>query len=120
MRSGAAIEFRYYGVTGLAVRELLVASHILPWSSHTAERLNVRNGLSLSRLHDAAFDCGLIAFDDSLCLLLSPHLKSQLPKRAVAEAFGAYEGCQLNLPNDAVLPELGFLTTHRTMIFKVA
>ena len=54
------------GVTGLAVRELLVASHILPWGAHPAERLNVRNGLSLSRLHDAAFDSGLIAFDEAL------------------------------------------------------
>jgi hypothetical protein len=33
------------GVTGLPVRELLVASHILPWSSHEVERLNVRNGI---------------------------------------------------------------------------
>jgi hypothetical protein len=44
------------GVTGLTERALLVASHILPWDAHPAERLNVRNGLSLSRLHDAAFD----------------------------------------------------------------
>jgi putative restriction endonuclease len=44
------------GVTGLAVRDLLVASHILPWGSHPTERLNIRNGLCLSRLHDAAFD----------------------------------------------------------------
>src|SRR4029077_3782238 len=51
-------------VTGLAVRQLLVASHILPWATHPEHRLDVRNGLSLSRLHDAAFDCGLIAFDD--------------------------------------------------------
>src|ERR1039458_4539861 len=53
------------GVTQLAVRDLLVASHILPWGSHPAERLNVRNGICLSRLHDAAFDRGLIAFDRS-------------------------------------------------------
>src|SRR5882757_7937423 len=59
------------GVTGLAVRELLIASHILPWGTHVAERLNVRNGLSLSRLHDAAFDIGLITFDDDLRLKLS-------------------------------------------------
>jgi len=41
------------GIPGLAVRPLLIASLILPWSSHPTERLNVRNGLSLTRLHDA-------------------------------------------------------------------
>lgn len=108
------------GVTGLPVRELLVASHILPWGSHPAERLNVRNGLSLSRLHDAAFDRGLIAFDDSLRLMLSPRLKAELPQRAVAESFGTYAGEPLNLPSDAALPELAFLSEHRIKIFRKA
>lgn len=106
------------GVTGLAVRELLVASHILPWGAHPAERLNVRNGLSLSRLHDAAFDRGLIAFDDTLRLLLSPRLKAELSQRAVSESFGAYAGQPLCLPNDAALPELSFLSEHRAKIFR--
>jgi putative restriction endonuclease len=101
------------GITQLAVRELLIASHILPWGTHEAERLDVRNGLSLSRLHDAAFDRGLIAFDDSFQLLLSPRLKTELPQRAVAENFGAYEGEPLHLPDDAVLPDLKFLAEHR-------
>jgi len=46
------------------ISDLLVASHILPWSTHESERLNVRNGICINRLHDAAFDQGLIAFDD--------------------------------------------------------
>ncbi|MEN9576238.1 MAG: hypothetical protein RL514_4093 [Verrucomicrobiota bacterium] len=106
------------GVTGLAVRELLVASHILPWGAHPAERLNVRNGLSLSRLHDAAFDRGLIAFDDTLRLLLSPHLKAELSQRAVAESFGAYESQPLCLPDDAALPDFAFLSLHRATMFR--
>ena len=105
------------GVTELAIRELLVASHILPWGSHVAERLNVRNGLCLSRLHDAAFDLGLISFDDNFRLLLSPRLKVELPQRSVAENFGAYEGETLRLPGDSALPELAFLAQHRTSIF---
>jgi putative restriction endonuclease len=39
-------------ITGINVRELLVASHILPWGKFPAERLNPQNGLCLSRLHD--------------------------------------------------------------------
>lgn len=105
-------------VTGLAVRELLVASHILPWGSHPKHRLDVRNGLSLSRLHDAAFDCGLIAFDDGLRMLLSPRLKGELPRRAVAENFGAYAGQTLNFPDDSILPELAFLREHHVKKFR--
>ncbi len=102
------------GVTGLAIRELLIASHILPWGSHPEERLNVRNGLSLSRLHDAAFDRGLISFDDNLRLLLSPRLKGALEQKSLADNFAAYEGEPLRLPDDAALPEIEFLSDHRS------
>ena len=105
------------GVTALAVRELLIASHILPWGTHPAERLNVRNGLCLSRLHDAAFDRGLITFDDDLRLVLSPRLSDALPQRAVAENFGAYAGQRLCILDDAALPEAAFLAEHRATIF---
>lgn len=105
------------GVTELAVRELLIASHILPWGTHAAERLNVRNGLCLSRLHDAAFDRGLIAFDDQFRLLLSPRLKAELPQRSVAENFGAYAGEPLRFPDDAAPPELAFISQHRATVF---
>src|SRR5690349_16107877 len=76
------------GVTQLAIRELLIASHILPWGTHPNERWNVRNGLALSRLHDVAFDRVLITFDDELKLQLSPRLKKELPQHAVAVNFG--------------------------------
>jgi putative restriction endonuclease len=75
------------GVTQLAVRELLVASHILPWGEYPRERLNKRNGLCLSRLHDAAFDRGLVSFDQNLRLVLSPRLRSELTQRPIAENF---------------------------------
>jgi putative restriction endonuclease len=107
-------------ITGLNVRDLLIASHILPWGMYPEERLNVRNGLSLSRLHDAAFDRGLIAFDSNLRLLLSPQLKPQLEQRCVAENFAAYAGEMLDVPDDAALPDAGFLSIHRQTIFQAA
>src|SRR5690606_31017441 len=106
------------GVTALALRELLVASHILPWKDAEAERLNVRNGLCLSRLHDAAFDSGLIAFDENLRLVLSPRLKAELPQKSVKENFGVYAGQPLGLPVDAVLPDPKFLAEHFATTFK--
>lgn len=100
-------------LTGLPVRELLVASHILPWSEHAAERLNVSNGISLNRLHDSAFDRHLVSFDDELRLVLSPKLKSLLPAESIAYHFESFEGKALILPNDGILPDLSFLSIHR-------
>lgn len=101
------------GVTKLGVRELLIASHILPWGSHATERLNVRNGLCLSRLHDAAFDRGLITFDDELRLILSKRLKAELPQTCINDNFVKHEGETLSLPEDAVTPDIAFLAEHR-------
>ena len=107
------------GITGLPVRELLIASHILPWRDHEAERLNVRNGICLNRLHDAAFDQGLIGFDDELRMMLSTRLKSYLPQESVVIHFEAYERNILHFPNDATAPEITFIKKHRTR-FKIA
>jgi putative restriction endonuclease len=106
------------GVTQLDIRDLLVASHILPWGAHAEERLNVRNGLCLSRLHDAAFDQYLISFDEKLRLMLSPQIKQSVSQQVVAQNFGAYEGKALFLPDDAALPDLEFLAEHRARIRK--
>jgi len=108
------------GICGLAIRELLIASHILPWRTHAAERLNVRNGLCLSRLHDTAFDRGFIAFDDNFRLLLSPQLKAELSQRSIADNFGTYAGEPLCFPDDAAPPELAFISQHRAKIFRKA
>lgn len=106
------------GITKLSIRELLIASHILPWGKHPTERLNVRNGLCLSRLHDAAFDRGLITFDDDLRLVLSPRLKRELAQPALVTNFGTYAGESLHLPDDATPPEPSFLAEHRRVVFK--
>ena len=47
-------------ITGISEPELLVASHIVPWSVDKAVRLDPRNGICLNALHDRAFDKGLI------------------------------------------------------------
>jgi len=100
-------------LTGLPVRELLVASHIMPWSGHAVERLNVKNGISLNRLHDSAFDRHLISFDDELRLVLSAKLKLLLPAESIAYHFESFEGKALSLPNDGIPPDLSFLSGHR-------
>lgn len=54
-------------VTGLAVPELLRASHIKPWAACESdnERLDVFNGLLLAPHLDALFDGGWVSFADN-------------------------------------------------------
>ncbi|WP_416914345.1 HNH endonuclease [Seohaeicola sp.] len=63
-------------LTGIDDTPLLRASHIIPWKdcATDAERLDVHNGFLLSALWDAAFDRGLISFDDAGHPLFSPAL----------------------------------------------
>ncbi len=63
-------------LTGITDTALLRASHIVPWKECTgdAERLDVYNGLLLSALWDAAFDRGLVTFDDEGRPQFSPSL----------------------------------------------
>lgn len=53
-------------IAGLAVPELLRASHIKPWADceTDAERLDVFNGIPLAPQLDAAFDRGFITVGD--------------------------------------------------------
>ena len=63
-------------VTGLAVPELLRASHIKPWAdcASDSERLDVFNGLLLAPNLDAAFDRGFITFADNGGMVVSNRL----------------------------------------------
>jgi hypothetical protein len=68
-------------LTGITDPALLRASHILPWADCTdAQRLDVHNGLLLSALWDAAFDCGLVSFADDGTVLLGPQLSETARK----------------------------------------
>jgi predicted restriction endonuclease len=62
-------------VTGCKETRVLRASHIKPWADSTnKERLDRYNGLLLNPNLDAAFDCGLITFDDDGRIRLSSKL----------------------------------------------
>jgi putative restriction endonuclease len=67
---------RQCAITGLAVPELLRASHIKPWADceTDAERLDVFNGLLLAPNVDAAFDGGFITVADDGSMVVSPLL----------------------------------------------
>lgn len=66
-------------VTGLAVPELLRASHIKPWAKCASdnERLDVFNGLLLAPHIDALFDGGWISFADHGGVMVSKALNAK-------------------------------------------
>ena len=102
-------------VTRLAEPQLLVASHIIPWSQAPEMRLNPRNGIALNALHDKAFDRGLITFDDDFRLRISPALEPHDSEFAEL-AFQAREGTQLAIP-DKFAPSEVALEYHRKHVF---
>jgi len=113
---------RAYGVrcciTGIPVPGLLVASHIKPWRDFPNERLNPRNGLCLSSLHDAAFDAGLITLDEKLAVVLSKGLREYFPQPVLEENFVPFEGKPIRLPDKLAEPQVEFLSYHRESIFR--
>lgn len=103
-------------VTGLAVPEILRASHIIPWAQDETNRLNPENGICLSATYDAAFDRNLISFDCDYRLILSPALLRHADGEAFEQTFLSYEGRSLSLP-EKFLPSQDFLGKHRKKLF---
>lgn len=52
-------------LTGVKEKELLVASHIIPWSGKIETRLSPHNGLCLSVLYDSLFDKGYFTINEA-------------------------------------------------------
>jgi hypothetical protein len=58
--------------------DLLIASHIKPWSeSSNEEKLDPYNGLLLLPNYDKLFDKHLISFDDDGRIIISPQIKKE-------------------------------------------
>ncbi|MEO5673641.1 MAG: HNH endonuclease [Chitinophagales bacterium] len=101
-------------ITGISNPELLIASHILPWSFDEKNRLNPMNGLALNALHDRAFDNHLITVDaDTYKIKVSSKLKTKNAVKSIQQNFLKYEGKEIFLP-DKFLPEKQFLRVHNS------
>jgi putative restriction endonuclease len=103
-------------LTGIDLSELLVASHIVPWSESEKERLNPENGICLSSLYDRAFDQGLISFTNDSYIIFSTRLKENVGKEYYARYFASLENTRLVSPiKYNVNPQ--FFEWHRDCIF---
>lgn len=98
-------------MTGVTNPELLRASHIIPWAKCESddERLNVYNGLLLSSLWDAAFDAGLLTFNDDGDPIVSPHMTT-----AARQALSVDSAVSIPLHDE----HLERLSWHRANIFQ--
>lgn len=106
-------------VTGLPIKSLLVASHIVPWSVDTDNRLNPRNGLCLNALHDRAFDSGLMWIEKGFTIRLSDNLlKEKAGSDEIREWFFSFDGKALLLPNN-FQPDSNLLLKHATSALKL-
>jgi putative restriction endonuclease len=103
-------------ITGLAVTKLLVASHIVPWRIDAANRLNPKNGLCLSMLHDKAFDTGIITIAEDMTISVSPEYAANAD-HFFNSALLAYNGKLIALP-EKFQPHTEFLDYHRQNVFK--
>ena len=99
-------------ITGLAVPELLRASHIKPWAAcdTDAERLDIFNGLLLAPHLDAAFDAGFITIAHHGTVLVSSMLP--LDARTALGLDRSLRVCGLQHAHDRYLP------LHRANTFR--
>ena len=88
--------------------ELLVASHIIPWSNDKDKRLELENGILLCNLHDKLFDKGFITLDEKYNLIISKKLSKNVAK-LLADTF-------FKVPNTNP-PKQEYIQFHRDEIF---
>jgi putative restriction endonuclease len=99
-------------ITGLAVPELLRASHIKPWAdcSSDAERLDIWNGLLLAPHLDAAFDRGFITVQDDGAVTVSPALDA-----AARDTLGLNEPLRVRALHEG---HRTYLPWHQQRVFR--
>lgn len=102
-------------ITGISVPQLLVASHIVPWSIDRKNRLNPSNGLCLNSLHDKAFDAGLITITPDLRIKISEPLKQHDSSRE-NKIFSVYDNHLIHHPQK-FYPSIEFLDYHNQHVF---
>jgi len=104
-------------ISGVSLPQLLIASHIIPWSEAKENRLNPSNGLCLSAIHDKAFDKGLITVMPDYTIRISKKLKENTSNSQQMKLLVAIDKQMIKLP-EKFLPNKDFLSWHNKNIFK--
>jgi putative restriction endonuclease len=103
-------------ITGLSISELLNASHIIPWSVDSDNRINPKNGLCLNVIHDRAFDRGLLTITPDYKVKISPSVKIHPEDNAAITFVQKFDNACIRLP-ERFRPDVDFLKYHNENIF---
>jgi putative restriction endonuclease len=98
-------------ITGIGITELIVASHIAPWSVDKLNRLSPQNGLALNCLHDKAFDRHLITVTEDLKIKISSKFYKHKDVLTIKQNFLDFDGKSLIAPKK-FYPDAEFLRIH--------
>ena len=98
-------------ITGIGIIELIIASHIAPWSEDKLSRLSPQNGLALNSLHDKAFDRHLITVTEDLKIKVSPKFYKYKDVLSIKQNFLDFDGKSLIAPKK-FYPDAEFLKIH--------
>lgn len=102
-------------VTGISIRQCLIASHVIPWSVNEKLRADPTNGLCLTATFDRLFDSGLMTVEQDLTLCFSQEvLRAEC--KPVRELIAAYQGQEIRRPQRFV-PKAQCLEWHRDNVF---
>ena len=103
-------------ISGVSLPQLLIASHIIPWSEAKENRLNPSNGLCLSAIHDRAFDKGLITVMPDYTVRISKELKENVNNSQQMQLLIMSDKQLIKLPEN-FLPNKNFLDWHNKNVF---
>jgi putative restriction endonuclease len=105
-------------ITGLKIPQLLIASHIIPWSNadDKTEKTNPQNGICLNALHDKAFDKGFLTITPDYKVKVSNKLFDIQNDEVTEKWFRNIDDTKIILP-DRFLPKKEFLEYHNNNIF---
>jgi putative restriction endonuclease len=116
----AALMVSYDGkcaISGIAIPELLIASHIIPWKDSEDRRADPTNGILLNALFDKAFDHGWITFDTDDRVLVSSKFSKSLETAELDCSLLEIHGRALRVPN-RFRPDPVAMRHHRESIFR--
>lgn len=89
--------------------ELLVASHIIPWSADKDKRLELCNCILLCNFHNKLFDRGFISLNEDFNIIISKNLS--------VNVVNMLENNSFKMPNKDI-PNFEYLKLHREEIFR--
>ncbi len=103
-------------ISGIDIPDLLLASHIMPWSKNESERLNPENGICLSAFYDRAYDKGYIGINQSHEIMVSSFIQRKNKEPYFSKYFGHLSGRKIILPKK-YYPRKEFLQFHMDVLF---